>query len=73
MAEGEPKHLEDLIENLAEYEIAFLKIMNVFRRMGLSDNVEEAIIEVNLLIEIVKAHHKYLLYKKKLLEHADSS
>lgn len=59
---------EDLSKSLTDYEEAFLKIFTIYKSLGLPENIEDALAELNLLIEIVKAHHNYLFLKKQQWE-----
>ena len=55
---------DDLPKTLKTYEALFVRLIDVYRKMGLEENVEDALTELKLLTAIVKAHHNYLLFKK---------
>ena len=41
------------------------RLLRIYKRMGLEDNLDDAIIEVGLIINILKAHVKYADFKRK--------
>ena len=69
MASGAGKLMtEDLPKLLVEYKASVLHLIDIYRQLGLSNNVEDALAELHLLIAVVQAHNQYLMFKKKQLE-----
>ena len=49
--------------SIIELEKKLMCIITLYKRLGLSDNLDDAITELNLLIGIVKAHKECLDFR----------
>ena len=52
-----PEKIQELKKTLAQF-------LSIYQRLGLSPKCDEAIQELQLLINVVKAHQEYLAFKK---------
>lgn len=65
MGEEKPELIKD---EIAQAEVCLLRTLNIMRHMGLSldaSEVIETIEELSLLLDILEAHKKYLIFKIK--------
>jgi hypothetical protein len=60
--------MEKELDELTQFKVAFDRWMDLMRKMGLSDNIGEAIQELGLMVNIVKAMKDYVIFKEQQLE-----
>ena len=50
-------------QSIIGLEKKLMHLITLYKRLGLSDNLDDAITELDLLIGIIKAHKKYLDFR----------